>query len=138
MTDSILMEQKNLRATGKALHRAVEFFESQNAQAYEQALAVAVCEPDKFNKDKQYAEAFDAKEAYETVIAETEDLKQSANALAKIALGSGLHTVSVELEKLVRLCLQVSYAPISNAGFQARAAADSAIDAACRLARRLE
>lgn len=138
MTDSVLKEQKHLHATAKAIHRAVEFFESQNPQAYEHALAVAVCEPDKFNEDKHYAGAFAAKEAYETVIAETEDLKQSASVLAKRALQSGLHNVGVELEKVVHLAVQVSYAPLLNAGSQASAVADLAIDVARRLTRRLE
>lgn len=134
MTGYVSNRNQHLLATAKAIHRAVDFLETKNVEAFYKAMAIAVCEPGKFEKDEQYSGTFEAREAYANVLAEIEDLKKTALALVNSATASGREAVAAKLDISARAALRVSYAPIADAGALARRAADLAIDAASIIA----
>ena len=125
--------RKHLLATAKAVHRALDFLETKNVQAYHKAILIAVYEPAKFANDEKYAEAFEAGEAYATVVAEIEDLQETALALAIVAKTLGCQEAVTQLADATRTAMQARYAEIIDAGTIARKAADLAISAASKL-----
>ena len=135
MTDQLATGSRHLLATARAIHRAVDFLETKNVKAYRRAMAIAACEPDRFQRDEEYAQAYEAGEAHATVVAEMEELENAALDLANAANDSGRPTVAAQLTGAVQAAMQFRYAPVVDAGVLARKAADRAMDAANTLAK---
>ena len=127
-------ERRRLLATARAIHRAVDFLETKNVKAYQRAMAIAACEPDRLQSDEQYAQAYEAGEAHATVVAEMEELENAALDLANVANDPDRPAVAAQLAGAVQAAMQFRYAPVVDAGALARKAADRAMDAANTLA----
>ena len=134
MTGDLASKRKHLLATASAIHRAVDFLETKNVKAYQKALLIAYYEPAKFENDQEYSEAFEASEAYATVVAEIAELEEIALDLAIFAKALGSQDAVSQLADATRAAMQVRYAEIVDAGTIARKAADFAINAARKLA----
>ena len=132
-TGRLAAERRNLLATANAIHRAVDFLETKNVTAYHKAMLIAVHEPGRFESDEKYAEAFEASEAHATIVAEMEELEQTAFGMAFVAKASGQHALAAKLAIATKAAMQFRYASVVDAGALAREAADMAKDAASAL-----